>query len=247
MIPKTAQRQMWFEFLEKLVTPASKGAGQAEEALEQCCDHGHAHAHGHDRDRESEGESELDDMEPESASSSAIRSLRGRDAKLEAESRRWLLSLGMDDGAGKVQVVWNAKLRSTAGYARWPQWLVELNPRLVEFEGQVDRTLKHELAHLIAYARAGRRRIEPHGLEWRQACADLGIPDESARHTLPLPRTKQQRKFVYACPACQMIVERVKRFRRHTACLACCRKHNRGAFDPRFQFVLVHRKEPGDV
>ncbi|WP_038163824.1 SprT-like domain-containing protein [Verrucomicrobium sp. BvORR106] len=245
MIPKTAQRQMWFEFLEKLVTPASTAAGRAEEALEQCCDHGHAHAHDH----ESQGEGELgpDDMEPATASSSAARSLRGRDAKLEAESRQWLLGLGMAEGAGKVQVVWNAKLRSTAGYARWPQWLVELNPRLVDFEGQVDRTLKHELAHLIAYARAGRRRIEPHGLEWRQACADLGIPDESARHTLPLPRTKQQRKFVYACPVCQMKVERVKRFRRHTACLACCRKHNRGAFDLRFQFVLVQRKEPGDA
>jgi predicted SprT family Zn-dependent metalloprotease len=123
---------------------------------------------------------------------------------------------------------------------------VELNPRLVEFEGQVDRTLKHELAHLIAYARAGRRRIEPHGMEWRQACADLGIPDENARHTLPLPRTKQQRKFVYACQVCQVTVERVRRFRRHTACLACCRKYNRGAFDARFQFVLVHSREPGE-
>jgi SprT protein len=235
MIPKAAQRQMWFEFLERLVTPASTAAGQAEVELEHLCDHDH------------QGELGSDDMESVADVSSANRSLRGRDAKLETESRRWLLSLGLTEGAGKVQVVWNAKLRSTAGYARWPQWLVELNPRLVEFDGQVDRTLKHELAHLIAYARAGRRRIEPHGLEWRQACADLGIPDESARHTLPLPRTKQQRKFVYACPACQTIVERVKRFRRHTACLACCRKHNRGAFDPRFQFVLVHRKEPGDA
>lgn len=182
------------------------------------------------------------DEKPSVSAASPTR-LRGRDRALEAQARGWLGALGMTEEAEKVQVVWNAKLRSTAGYARWPQWLVELNPRLTEFDGQVERTLKHELAHLMAYARAGRRRIEPHGAEWRQACTDLGIADESARHTLPLPRTRQKRKFVYACPACDLKVERVKRFQRHTACLACCRKHNRGTFDPRFQFILVQHRD----
>ena len=233
MILRTAQRQMWFEFLEKL-TPQSSSAPESLRNMEEEC----------------EEPTELD-LNPVDTTSSletdpAAKGLRGRDRTLESQSKAWLISLGLPEGAEKVQVVWNAKLRSTAGYARWPQWLVELNPRLVEFEGQVDRTLKHELAHLIAYARAGRRKIEPHGWEWRKACADLGIPDESARHTLPLPRTKQKRKFVYACPVCQTTVERVKRFRRHTACLACCRKHNRGAFDARFQFILVHRHELGE-
>lgn len=164
--------------------------------------------------------------------------LIGRDLKLEKQCRDWLAELGLHEGSMKVQVIWNAKLRSTAGYAKWPQWQVELNPRLVEFEGQVDRTLRHELAHLIAYARASRRRIEPHGPEWQKACADLGIPDETARHTLPLPRSTQARQHIYVCPACGFQVERVKKFRRHTACLHCCKKHAGGRFDARFQFVL---------
>jgi predicted SprT family Zn-dependent metalloprotease len=129
-------------------------------------------------------------------------------------------------------------MRSTAGYAKWPHWRVELNPRLKEFPGEVARTLKHELAHLVAHARAGRRRIAPHGREWRQACADLGIPGESARHTLPLPSRRQKRKFSYACPSCGIVVDRVRKFRRRTACLICCRKHNRGRYDARFEFVL---------
>ena len=37
---------------------------------------------------------------------------------------------------------------------------------------EVDRTLRHELAHLLAQWRVGRRRIAPHGKEWRQACRD---------------------------------------------------------------------------
>jgi predicted SprT family Zn-dependent metalloprotease len=162
----------------------------------------------------------------------------GRDAALEKDSRQWLLALGLKDGAKKLSVVWNPRLRSTAGYARWPKWIVELNPRLREIEGETERTLKHELAHLIAYERAGRRRIEPHGAQWRKACADLGIPDESARHTLPLPRTKQTRRLTYACPSCGHEIPRVHKFKRPTACLACCRAHNRGKFDPRFRLVL---------
>jgi SprT protein len=167
-----------------------------------------------------------------------VRPREGRDAVLEAEARELLDRLGLHEGVAKLRVVWNPKLRSTAGYAKWPQWVVELNPRLHEFDGQIDRTLKHELAHLIAYARAGRKRIEPHGREWRKACADIGIPDESARHTLPLPRSKQARKFTYACQHCGFTVARVRKFRRHTACLGCCKKHNRGHYDARFQFVM---------
>ena len=164
--------------------------------------------------------------------------LVGRDLPMERQCKEWLTTLGLHEGSMKVKVIWNAKLRSTAGYAKWPSWQIELNPRLVDFEGQVERTLKHELAHLIAYARANRRRIEPHGAEWQRACADLGIPDESARHTLPLPRTTQTRKHIYRCPACGLQVERVRKFRQRTACLHCCKKHSGGRYDERFQFEL---------
>ena len=57
---------------------------------------------------------------------------------------------------------------------------MELNPRLKQLPvpqraSEIRRTLRHELAHLVAYVRAGRRRIKPHGEEWKQACKDLGI------------------------------------------------------------------------
>ena len=165
--------------------------------------------------------------------------IEGRDAELEEQTRALLLALDLPGGAKLVTVAWNSRLRSTAGYARYPGWAIELNPRLREFEGQVDRTLKHELAHLIAYHRSGRRRIEPHGKEWRQACVDLGIPDEKAHHRLPLPRNEVERKLTYACPACQTAVQRVRKFRRPTACLHCCNRHAGGRYDGRFRLVLV--------
>jgi SprT protein len=122
---------------------------------------------------------ELEVVEPPEMTETALQD--GRDETLEAQAREWLHALEMPGGAKLLTVSWNARLRSTAGYARYPKWAVELNPLLRDFEGQVERTLKHELAHLIAYHRSGRRRIEPHGREWRQACVDLGIAGEKAQ------------------------------------------------------------------
>jgi predicted SprT family Zn-dependent metalloprotease len=156
----------------------------------------------------------------------------------ETDDRDWAVMQAMMTPAARARRV-AALTRDSAGYARWPQWKVELNPRLVDFEGQVERTLKHELAHLIAFTRANRRKIEPHGVEWRKACADLGIPDESARHTLPLPRTTQTRNYTYICPVCRNTVARVRKFSKRTACLACCKQHNGGQYDARFQFTLM--------
>lgn len=161
--------------------------------------------------------------------------------------REWLRELELPGAAKLVKVIWNARLRSTAGYASYPAWRIELNPKLKAFEGQVERTLKHELAHLIAYHRAGRRRIEPHGPEWRAACANLGIAEEKACHQLPLPRARQKRTLAYLCPACGFVLHRVRRFRRPTACLSCCTQHSNGQFDARFRFVLMERGAAGDA
>lgn len=164
-----------------------------------------------------------------------------RDEALELQAGEWLDQLGMPGAKKLLRVEWNARLRSTAGYAHYPHWRIELNPRLREFDGQVERTLKHELAHLIAYHRSGRR-IEPHGPEWRAACADLGIPGERARHTLPLPRKEVTRNLVYVCPGCQNTVRKVRKFRRPMACSACCNQHAGGQFDARFKFRLISKE-----
>jgi predicted SprT family Zn-dependent metalloprotease len=105
--------------------------------------------------------------------------------------------------------------------------------------GEVDRTLRHELAHLLAQWRIGRRRITPHGVEWRQACRDLGIADETRCHTLPFATKTYARRYVYRCPNCKEEFPRVRKIRRAIACLACCRKHNGGDFDPRFRLKLT--------
>lgn len=155
-------------------------------------------------------------------------------------ARALLRAAGTEALAGRVRVEWDSRLRTTAGLAFPGRSLVRLNPRLREFgDAEIQRTLRHELAHLLAHERAGRRRIAPHGAEWRRACGDLGLADEKRTHDLPLPRRVMARRHHYRCPACGVALARVHPLRRGSACLRCCRAHTRGRYDARFRFERV--------
>jgi predicted SprT family Zn-dependent metalloprotease len=164
---------------------------------------------------------------------------RGRDAELEQIARKLLRLLGAARLAHELRVEWNSRLKTTAGRADYRERLIYLNPQLTEHPAEVERTLRHELAHILAQFRAGRRRILPHGSEWRQACQDLAISDEKRCHNLPFPVSERARRYLYRCPNCQRDFLRVRRIKRAVACLACCRVHNGGKFDARFRLRPV--------
>lgn len=140
----------------------------------------------------------------------------------------------------RVTVYWNPALRTTAGMAVWQDRAIILNPKLVEISAaEVQRTLRHELAHLLAQHRAGRRRIAAHGCEWREACEVLGIPNEPRCHDLPFKRRRVERRFFYACPECETVLARVRPVKRKVACVKCCRKFNNGRYSERFRFRSI--------
>ncbi len=162
------------------------------------------------------------------------------DPLLTARAARLLLEIGETELARRTRVVFNPRLRSTAGRADWQKRLVMLNPLLIGLaEDEPERTLRHELAHLVARARARGRRIASHGPEWRLACAALGIPGERATHSLPLPRFRQARRHHYQCPACLAVVSRARPIKRPSACAVCCRKHAGGRYHPAFRLLPV--------
>lgn len=160
-----------------------------------------------------------------------------RDFILEKLSRQLLRAAGCDV---EVAVVWNSRLRTTAGLACWQTKTISLNPKLIEISpNEVQRTLRHELAHILAQFRVGRVRIAPHGQEWRDACRDLGIARESRCHDLPFKRTRIERKYFYECRECRTTLARVRPVKRRVACIKCCRKHNGGRYDERFRFIQI--------
>ncbi|MGA0844929.1 MAG: SprT-like domain-containing protein [Luteolibacter sp.] len=160
------------------------------------------------------------------------------DGGLTEWCREAAATAGLPELARRVRVTWNSRMQTTAGRAWWPSRIIELNPKLHQCEpDEMWRILKHEMAHLVAYERNIRRRIEPHGREWQAACAELGIPGERAYHTLPFKRRRIKRNHVYVCPHCQSTIHRVKPLRRAVACYSCCRKHNKGQYDDRFRLI----------
>jgi predicted SprT family Zn-dependent metalloprotease len=173
-------------------------------------------------------------------SPAALKVVSAPEDPLLVEARALLRGAGAMALAGRVRVEWVSRLSTTAGLAFPGRSLVRLNPRLREFgDAEIQRTLRHELAHLLAHERAGRRRIAPHGPEWRRACIDLGLPGEKRTHDLPLPRRVVARRHHYRCVACGVTVARVRPLKRGSACLGCCRAHNRGRYDARFRFERI--------
>jgi predicted SprT family Zn-dependent metalloprotease len=141
------------------------------------------------------------------------------------------------DARGKLDCLKQSSLTSADNRDRFKRSVSDASCENIYDE--IDRTLRHELAHLLAQWRVGRRRIAPHGIEWRQACRDLGIADEARCHNLPFATKVCVRRYVYVCPNCKEKFPRVRRIRRAIACLACCRKLNGGDFDPRFRLKLT--------
>lgn len=168
-----------------------------------------------------------------------------RDATLEKVVNEFLRKIGCIELVGDVRVEWNSRLRTTAGMAHFTQRKITLNPKLRDLEGEeVQRTLRHELAHLLAQARSGRRRIAAHGAEWKRACRDLGIPREARCHELPFKVHRQPRRHFYQCQECGTVLARVRPVKRMVACLKCCRKFNGGNYDHRFRFVPIPEPQP---
>jgi SprT protein len=177
----------------------------------------------------------------ETAAGAVALQRHGRDCSLEAAARKLLVATGASRIACEVRVKWNARLKTCAGHVDYRRKLISLNPRLREHGfAEIDRTLRHELAHLLAQFRAKNGlRIAPHGKEWRAACRDLGIPGELRCHDLPFASDARRPRYVYKCPNCRADFPRVRRVKCAIACLACCRKYNGGDFDARFRLKRV--------
>lgn len=162
----------------------------------------------------------------------------GIDEALTEACSNLAMTLGLNELSHRVGVEWNPRMRSTAGRATWPSCLIELNTHLPQIsKDEVRRTLLHELAHLVTYERLGHGNVSPHGEEWQRACADLGIPGESATHRLALPTRSVKRKWKYVCLNCNSSIERVRRFKGRVACYECCQKSKTGQYDERFRLV----------
>lgn len=111
-------------------------------------------------------------------------------------------------------------------------WLAAHHPQ------EALETLKHELAHALAFQRSPRCR--PHGPEWREACRLLGV---APRRCSELPRlgppARPRQAYLYQCQTCGHQAVYRRRLRLPHSCGRCDRRYN-----PRHRLRLVAQLPP---
>ncbi len=96
---------------------------------------------------------------------------------------------------------------STAGKAwyRDRDWLIQINRDLLYLypEQMIERTVPHEVAHLVTSAMHPVDRIKPHGTEWRSVMRTIGLEPERC-HTYDVSAVRRQRAGSkwYKCIQC---------------------------------------------
>ena len=166
----------------------------------------------------------------------------GPDKALTEIAAKFARGLQLPKLAETVEVKWNSRMRTAAGRAFFKTNTIELNPKLQALPDEkrpheIQNTFLHELAHLVSFARSKGKRIQPHGPEWKQACADLGIPGEDRCHALDFQPRRMKKRYAYECLGCGTGSGRGRKLGRTVACFHCCKAHSRGRFDKRFLLV----------
>lgn len=141
-----------------------------------------------------------------------------------------------------LELRWNARLRASAGLFRAGRrsLVFPVAPRieiaaylmdLPDGQRRVWDTLGHELIHYWLWVR---RRPHGHTGEFLRKMREMGV---SRYNDLPKPGKRTIHR--YRCGGCQVVIEARRRYRKKVACLACCRRWNRGYYDERFRWVYV--------
>lgn len=126
---------------------------------------------------------------------------------------------------------------ATAGQAIFhapDQWSIRFNPILAQgnlpaFLGEV---VTHEVAHVVAVS-CNRRRVRPHGAEWRAVMTFLGIPDPQRCHSFSVPAAgrRRQRRWTYRCDCREHALSTTRHKRSHRGTEYRC-VHCRGVLRP---------------
>ena len=108
----------------------------------------------------------------------------------------------------RPKVVWK-NYRVSAGMAFYRIGVIALSRLVLDDEPKMIDTLKHEYAHLMAYAKHGRKGVG-HGAPWEEAMVELGL-EVRVQHNYPVQRNRQRQQVAYTCQRCGVLLVRAKR------------------------------------
>ncbi|HEY3780145.1 MAG TPA: SprT-like domain-containing protein [Fimbriimonadaceae bacterium] len=110
-----------------------------------------------------------------------------------------------------ARIAWRG-YRVSAGMAYYKTGIIGLSRIVLQDEAQMQLTLRHEYAHLLAYVRHGKAGAG-HGEPWKQAMIDLGLPPK-VRHNYEVQRNAKRQQVGYLCQRCGTVLVRSRRLPR---------------------------------
>ena len=176
----------------------------------------------------------------------------GRDPILERSSARELLrSVGVTALVPHVRVEWNSTPPHSRRTARVSSANSFRSTRVCASAAKLKLIARCAMNWLISWpirapVDAGFRRTDRSGA---RLVATAGITPRTSGMlplTLPLSHAATVTRagvFLYRCPKCAADFPRVRQIRRAVACLACCRRYNRGAYDQQYNLRLVRSEQ----
>ena len=99
--------------------------------------------------------------------------------------------------------------RVSAGMAYFKTGIIGLSHLVIKDQQQLEDTLKHEYAHLLAYHRHGRKAIG-HGEHWKQAMLELGLKPKVC-HNYTVQRNERRQEVGYLCQRCGKTLVRARK------------------------------------
>ena len=103
--------------------------------------------------------------------------------------------------------------RTTAGTANANTFTIALSKHVLDDADKLRSTFVHEYAHLLAFARFGRRGLN-HGPAWQQAMRDLGA-DPQVYHRYDCQRNQPRQIVEYTCSNCGIVIPRKRKLPRN--------------------------------
>ena len=142
----------------------------------------------------------------------------------------------------------NSRLSNVLGRCNYTHKRIQLSTKYVNLNwdkhrDMVEDTIRHEIAHAIAYHLYGKDGLG-HGYYWQNVAKQLGAtPKARSKNSSNIVSTRKKRNIIFECPNCDNQISFARMPKKTRACGSCCNKHSNGKYDTKYKFILKSEKD----
>jgi len=140
----------------------------------------------------------------------------------------------------------NGRLSNVLGRCNYTHKRIQLSTKYVNLNwdkhsDMVEDTIRHEIAHAIAYHLYG---SIGHGHDWQSVAKQLGAMSKArSKNSSNIVSTRKKRNIIFECPNCDNQISFARTPKKSRACGSCCDKYSNGEYDAKYKYILKREKD----